>query len=349
MVERNDALNRGTVRSPLFKPSSAQAAALRERLERLQRPATMLGLLRSAVPTGFEPSAVVSCTTLTVHPDRAVLHVRARADSGAEREYTVKCYCDDIGDRIWSFTKGLAAGLPGDGDDRAVLPIAYLRDEWALVSAWIDGIPLSEVQDARTPGLLRRAAAVVAAVHRVTVIPEPPTTPAMLIEETLARRERLRARWPAALPLVDPVLGALRDAAAGLDPAAPVPVHGDLGGAQFLWTGSRLVLIDWDRFGYADPAFDAGHFLAQLDRVAIVNPALRAHAAEWIASFIDPYGAAMPEVSHRNVAFYRAMTLLWKIHTICRVQPAAWPQLVPQLARAARVALQGARATESSR
>lgn len=349
MVERDDALNRGTVRSPLFKPSNAQAAALRERLERLQRPATMLGLLRSALPTGFEPSAVVSCRTLSVHPDRAVLHVRARADSGPEREYTVKCYCDDIGERIWSFTRGLAAGLPDDGDDRVSLPIAYVRDEWALVSAWIDGTPLSEVLDARTPGLLRRAASIVATLHRLAMSPEPPTTPAMLIDETLARRERLRARWPTALPLVDPVLGALREAAAVLDPAAPAPVHGDLGGAQFLWTGSRLVLIDWDGFGYADPAFDAGHFLAQLDRVAIVNPALRAHAAEWIASFIDPYGAAMPRVSHRNVAFYRAMTLLWKIHTICRVQPAAWPQLVPQLARAAHAALQGAGATQSSR
>lgn len=349
MVERDDALNRGTVRSPLFKPSNAQAAALRERLERLERPATMLGLLRSALPAGFEPSAVVSSTPLTVHPDRAVLRVRARTDSGEEREYTVKCYCDDIVERIWSFTRGLAAGLPAEGDDRVGLPIAYVRDEWALVSAWIDGIPLSEVLDARTSGLLRRAASVVATVHRLSVIPEPPTTPAMLIDETLARRERLRVRWPAALPFIDPVLGALRDAAAVLDPAAPAPVHGDLGGAQFLWTGSRLVLIDWDRFGYADPAFDAGHFLGQLDRVAIVNPALRAHAAEWIASFIDPYGAAMPGVSHRNVAFYRAMTLLWKIHTICRVQPAAWPQLVPQLARAAHAALQGAGATEPSR
>lgn len=330
------------MRSPLFKPTDAQAAALRARLERLQQPATMLELLRSALlPAGFEPSAVVTCRQLTTHQDRVVLRVLTRADSGAEREYAVKIYCDDIVERIWSFTQTLADGVSA-AVDQLGLPTAYVSQESALVSPWIDGTPLSEVHDVRASALLRRAASVVAGLHRRTVAPEPPTTSATLIDETLARRERLRTRWPAALPLVDPVLDELCAAAGALDAAAPAPVHGDLGGAQFLWTGSQLVLLDWDRFGFTDPAYDAGHFLAQLDRIAILNPARRAHAEDWVASFLDRYVAAMPGVSRRNVAFYRAMTLLAKTHTICRVHPSTWPQLVPQFTLAAHAALQGA-------
>src|ERR1051325_6097619 len=133
VVERGVALNRGTVRSPLFKPTDAQAAALRARLERLQQPATMLELLRSALlPAGFEPSAVVTCRQLTAVQDRVVLRVLTRADSGAEREYAVKIYCDDIVERIWSFTQTLADGVSA-AVDQLGLPTAYVSQESALV------------------------------------------------------------------------------------------------------------------------------------------------------------------------------------------------------------------------
>jgi len=48
----------------------------------------------------------------------------------------------------------------------------------------------------------------------------------------------------------------------------------------------------------------------------------------------------MPTVSPRNVTFYRGLTLIRKIYTICRREPAQWPQLVPKLAERARAALQ---------
>ena len=48
----------------------------------------------------------------------------------------------------------------------------------------------------------------------------------------------------------------------------------------------------------------------------------------------------MPHVSPRNIAFYRGLTLIRKIYTICRREPAHWPRLVPQFADHARAALQ---------
>ena len=327
------------MRSPLFKPTDEQRSALLERQERLLRPKTVLALLRAALPAESAPAAVTYSAVQSAHLDRFVLRVETRSDSGVERAYALKTYCDGFGERVWAFTQAIASRTPPDGDGRC-LPIAYAGHEDVLVFPWVVGVLLSDVKDARTPALLRRAAGLTADLHRLDVVPEPRTTAQMLIEETRARRDRLRRHWLPAVDLVEPALAQLQEAADSLDPTEPAPVHGDLGAAQFLWTGSRLVMFDWDGFGYADPAYDVGHFLAQLDRVAIVDPALRAFAPEWITSFRDAHRAVLPSVSPRNVAFYRAMTLLWKVHTICRVQPTAWPTLVPQLILAAQAALQ---------
>jgi hypothetical protein len=325
--------------SPLFKPTDEQRSALLQRRERLLRPETVLELLRAALPAELAPAAVTHSAVQSAHLDRFVLRVQTRSHSGAESVYALKSHCDGFGARVWSFTRAISSRAPDNGDERC-LPIAYAGSEDVLVFPWVDGVLLSHVRDARMPTLLRRAAGLTAALHRFDFVPEPPTTVQMLIEETRARRDRLRRHWLPAVDLFEPALAQLQEAADSLDPTEPAPVHGDLGTAQFLWTGSRLVMFDWDGFGYADPAYDVGHFLAQLDRVAILDPALRVFAPEWIASFRDAYRAVVPSVSPRNVAFYRAMTLLWKVHTICRVQPTAWPTLVPQLILAAQAALQ---------
>ncbi|HKC47552.1 MAG TPA: phosphotransferase [Gemmatimonadales bacterium] len=328
------------MRSPLFKPSDAQRAALRAQSERLRQPEAMLELLRSGLPDRSRPDSVLSCALQSAHPDRAMLRAQTRLPSGAERAFAVKIHGDDIAERVWSFTRTLGGPDSGDDRDGVCVPIGFVPSERALISPWIDGALLSEVLDTRTAGLLRRAAVVTAELHELPTIPEPPTTVTTLLDETLARCDRLRTRWPGALEHAEPLLEELRAAAPALDHAAPAPVHGDLGGAQFLWTGTRLVLFDWDRFGYTDPAFDVGHFLAQLDRIGIVDPTLQATTPQWATGFARAYYALRPGVSRRNIEFFRAMTLVWKMHTICRVHPNAWPQLVPRLAVAAHAAVQ---------
>jgi phosphotransferase family enzyme len=327
------------MRLPLFRPTDEQRAALRSRLERLQQPQTMLEVVRRGLPNDLAPTTIDSCELVSAHPDRAVLQVRVRVDSRGPRTYAVKIYSDDIVEGVWRLTRAMAGRDAGDEDDGMCLPIGFVPAEQTLISPWIDGTLLTEVPHARKRELLQRASAVTATLHQLAVAPEPPTTISTLLDETGARCDRMRTRWPEAVLLAEPLLDALRHAATSLDPAEPAPVHGDLGGAQFLWTGGRLVLFDWDRFGYTDPAFDVGHFLAQLDRICIVDPQQQAYAREWTASFTRAYFAAMPRVSRPNVEFFRAMTLVWKIHTICRVQPGAWPQLVPRLALAAHAAL----------
>jgi aminoglycoside phosphotransferase (APT) family kinase protein len=179
-------------------------------------------------------------------------------------------------------------------------------------------------------------------LHRAPIVPEKPTTAQMIVDETRSRCERLRRRWPVAAPIIEPLMAALQETLVRLDAAEPAPVHGDLASGQFLWTGERLVLLDLDMFGYADPAYDVGHFLAQLERRCLSDPPLQAHASRWLACFRDSYLAQMPAVSPRNVTFYQGLTLVRKIYTICCKQTAEWPLLAPQLALRARAALQEA-------
>ena len=321
-----------------FKPTKEQRTTLRAQMARAQQPAVALEILRAVLPAEFKPVSAV-CTTSSVHPDRFVLRAQARSDTGLERRYALKVYSDDFGLQVWKFAEAMAehgmSNHPG-----FCLPMTYLPDEHMLIFPWVDGLFLSDIVDERKPELLRRAARIVADLHRLPIAPEKPTTAPMFVEEARARCERLRRRWPQTTRLVERLVPALEGALAFLDPADPAPVHGDLAAGQFLWTGDRLVLLDLDMFGYTDPAYDAGHFLAQLERRCLFDLTVRAQAGRWRDSFNDAYFEAMPGVSPRNVSFYRGLTLIRKIYTICRRQPAEGPTLARELAARGQAALE---------
>src|SRR6266513_1842062 len=217
-----------------FDPTPAQRTALEGQLARLQQPAAALELLAPILAPGFAP-AQARCTLQSVHSDRFVVQVRVCSRSGEERVYALKAYADDFGEQVWAHAQLLAGRL------------------------------LSKIVDGRKVELLRHAAAVAADVHRVPIVPERLTTAQMLVDETRARCDNLRPGWPGTAAMVEPLLTELHSAVPHLDSTEPAPVHGDMAAGQFLWTGDRLVLLDWDMVGSADPASDAGHFLAQLE------------------------------------------------------------------------------------
>ncbi len=324
-----------------FDPTPEQRAALEAQLARLQQTAPALELLAAILPAGFAPAAAI-CTLQSVHSDRFVVQVRVRSRGGEERVYALKAYSDDFGERVWTHAVQLAERLP-TRHHRPSLPIRYLPQERVLVFDWVEGRILSKIVDGRKPELLRQAAAVAADLHRASLVPEQPTTAQMLVAETRARCDNLRPVWPATADLVEPLLAELQATVPHLDSTDPAPIHGDMAAGQFLWTGERLVLLDWDMFGYADPAYDAGHFVAQLERRCALDRTLPPEAGRWPGCFRDAYLAAMPQVSPRNVSFYRALTLLRKTYTVCRRQPAEGPYQAVRLAACARAALEDVR------
>jgi len=321
-----------------FTPSRELRALLCAQRARLEQPTAVLTVLRSALSTDIA-AADVACSVESVHPDRFVLRARVRTRLGALRSYALKAYADDFGARVWAHAQALAA-CHEMAPDGVCLPIGYVAHERLLVFPWVDGRCLTDIEHGRAPELFRRAACLTASLHRLALAPEPPTTPEQLIAQVAARCERLRRRWPEAAPVMEPLVSALADAVSSLEPAQPAPVHGDLWAGQFLWTGERLVLLDLDAFGYTDAAYDVGHFLAQLERGGLVDPARAARADRLGATFLEAYRTSMPAVSARNVAFYRALTLARKIHTVRRTDPAGWPRLAVALARRAQAALE---------
>src|SRR5439155_1661208 len=203
--------------------------------------------------------------------------------------------------------------------------------------------PTPEQRAALEGPLVRLQQPAAALALSVPIVPERLTTPQMLVDETRARCDNLRPAWPGTADMVEPLLAELQAAVPHLDSTDPAPIHGDMAAGQFLWTGDRLLLLDWDMFGFADPAYDAGHFVAQLERRCTLDHTLPPEAGRWPGCFRDAYLAAMPEVSPRNVSFYRALTLLQKTYTVCRRQPAEGPQQAVRLAACARAALEDVR------
>jgi tRNA A-37 threonylcarbamoyl transferase component Bud32 len=319
-----------------FKPSREQRAALRLQLERFQQPAAVRDVLGSSLPADVEPAGI-TCIPHSVLSDRFVVRVVARLTTGEERAYALKVYADDFGEQVWAHAQAVARHWTND--DGPCLPTRYIPHERTLVFPWVVGSFLSDIVDRRRPELLRRAAALAADLHRLPVVPEAPTTPDVLIEDTRGRCDRLRARAPEHAPTIERLLARLEDALPFLDPADPAPVHGDMAAGQFVWTGERLVLLDLDMFGYTDPAYDVGHFLAQLERRSLQDGARREDVDQWVTGFRDAYLSAMPQVSPRNVAFYQGLTFVRKIYTVCRTSPPDRAGLVSRLAARARAAL----------
>ena len=326
------------------KATPEQRAALRAQLARLQQPAALLEILQSSLPAGFEPTEV-RCIVPSVHPNRFVLRAGLRSNHGEEHAYALKVYCDDFGRRVWEHSQ-LLAKHHRPNHSGLCLASRYVPHERMLVFPWVDGPFLSEIVDDHKPELLREAARVAAELHRLPVVPEHLTTAQMFVDETLFQCDHLRSTCPEAAALVEPLAADLQQAATGLDPAAPALVHGDMAPGQFLWTGHGLVLLDLDMFGYADPAYDVGHFLGQMERRSVVDPTVRVLTREWLVCFRDAYLATMPHVSQRNVSFYRGLTLVRKISTTCRREPVNWPELVPGLADRARAAFEQAQSDE---
>jgi len=109
-----------------------------------------------------------------------------------------------------------------------------------------------------------------------------------------------------------------------------------------VWTGERLVLLDLDTHGVADPAYDVGHFLGQLERRCTLDSSLPEHSRRWLAAFRDAYPAEAIGLSWRNVAFYQGVTLVRKMFTLSRRDPIAGPRLAARLARPAQAAFEAA-------
>jgi hypothetical protein len=103
-----------------------------------------------------------------------------------------------------------------------------------------------------------------------------------------------------------------------------------------------VTLVDFDRSCYTDPAYDAGRFLAMLNRQCLRHPPLMPRVPQMLATFHAAFLSAVPAVSARNIAFYyAARTFARKIYPdlVQLHVPADWPRVAESYAHCAISAL----------
>src|SRR5262249_21259988 len=239
-----------TVRYQYIRPTPEQRAALRERFHALLDPAEALALLQHFRPGQAEP-VLATCSPAREPKDRCVIRVQTITATGERAAYALKCYVDDRGAEIQAVYRALAAYWSERGEPCPVcVPLSYIPAERLLILPWLDGLSLADAIAAGHGDFVAAAvphlAALLAQLHQSAIVPEAPTTPEAMLEQTQAHFERLSQRWPAVALVLQPLLEALWEALPHLDPAVPVLVHGDTGPGNFFWDGERWLLLDLD-------------------------------------------------------------------------------------------------------
>jgi thiamine kinase-like enzyme len=156
--------------------------------------------------------------------------------------------------------------------------VAFVRPEGYLVTRFIEGRPIPEVE-MRTPA---RLAAVGDAVRRIHDGPAIPGlfVPLRIVE---AYRALALARGVAIPPEYDLAQAMARriELAFLTAPVELRPCHNDLLNANFIDDGARIRIVDWEYAGMGDPFFDLGNFSINHELDADADAALlKAYAGE---------------------------------------------------------------------
>ena len=180
---------------------------------------------------------------------------------------------------VYEECRHLGAALASD-DLVALAPVvAFVPQVPMVVQARVAGVPLDPLlgtgragrEDRRAAAAVSAAGQALAAVHRA----RPRTGRARSSDAELARFAKRAGR----IAEIDQRAGAalaqaverLGESRRTLPVAPPGLVHGDCKPSQFLLSGPRVSLLDFDHVGVADPAYDIGAFLAALRKADVVE------------------------------------------------------------------------------
>ena len=292
-------------------------------------PARLRDALRDALPGA---ASALACRTDLVRyrpAKRATLAVRLRGATGRTASLPERLIVKSYHDARKAAAVAEEAVLLGASVDPAgplrLAPVrAHVPDLALVVQEHVDGVRLDSVLQppgGAVPAALQRAAVALAELHSRPVV----SSRTRSVDAELARFG-IRARRVAD---VDPAAGAaLGELASRLAATArDVPrgevalVHGDCKPSQFLLRGDgRVVLLDLDSCGRADPAGDVGTFLATLRQQTVrqvlarrASPAAAQERAALAEVFLGAYTAAAGAESdgglRRRIRWYQAVAL----------------------------------------
>jgi Ser/Thr protein kinase RdoA (MazF antagonist) len=142
-----------------------------------------------------------------------------------------------------------------------------------------------------------------------------------VLDDLRPRLAELLVRFPDAAETVRGAVARLERDAPSL-PGSPALLHGDFGPTNLLWRGAGrpIVMLDFDKCAYGDPALDLGNLLAQLRRMTVRVPhKLRdfAPACTCVLGAYRRWASLEPmEGLELRLAWYERAILLRKVHRL---------------------------------
>lgn len=250
-----------------------------------------------------------------------------------------KCYADDAGARSFRVMRALRAALAEAGPLPLTIPepLWYDAQGRCLLQEKVLGQPLAEV--ALGPGAahaLALAGEALAALHGLQLPFELPRRlldhahelmrphPLVLAEAFPAWRSRIRRLLDA---MVD---GETR----WVGEVTPVPLHRDFHLRQMFLVDGRIALIDWDLFGFGDPALDIGNFLM------VLRTRFGERAAPLIEAFVDGYQRGGNGAAVERAGIYEALSYLRRACKHSRLGGDGWRERAEGMLAAAEATLE---------
>lgn len=258
---------------------------------------------------------------------RCTLEIRLRTAAGWH-SLIAKIYRKNRSD-IFQAMQGIQQSGFGPKDDFSIpQPVAYLSSLRCLVQEKVEGTPADEIfrtgdEQSRTAAA-ERCALWLARFHALAPKVGPISQPYDHINSNSMRRcsREIGKQGGSLADRAAQLLQRLENASTSLRAVELRPGHGSYSAAQVILAQGRTAGFDWDRFCVADPAHDAGRFLAALrhwalDRLGSIR-ALDGAAKVFTKSYL---AAGQPNAEGNLRFFEAAGCFKWTKHILCHGAP----------------------------
>lgn len=172
-----------------------------------------------------------------------------------------------------------------------------------MVTAHVEGVTMSQPEFAGRPGAAARAARAFAQLHRSGQVFRHRFELFSEIESYRTQVAALGVDLPEGYDDTVDQAGVVGDALAA-NPVPLAPCHCDPLAENFLDTGARMWVVDWEYSGMNDPMWDLGDLSVEAGFDA-------AQDAEMLAAYFD--GSVPPDAEARMVIYKAMCDLLWTL------------------------------------
>lgn len=244
------------------------------------------------VPDVFEAPFVTEVLRYRPHR-RCTLRYRSQVKSGGVRKDVIgKVYRSTKRARTaWNTQVALHARSP-DAGVRFPEPLLLVENKGFVV---MESVPGPSVSDLLVAGsvrladdLIERSAHVLRRLHRVAVVSSRPSSLSGSLADLRMQIATIGPLAPSFATQAESVVAMISDAMASCGEGDQALVHGDYTPSQLIDGANDLTVVDFDRFGVGDPAFDVGTFMAKLVEDAVLWH--RKHLRPLALDFLEAYG-----------------------------------------------------------